>query len=69
LSLRILESIMPLVTTSANLRGGIEPLGLDEVSLKIASGVDLMLNGGKLARRKTSTMIKFTPEGQEVLRP
>lgn len=69
LSRKVLESVMPLVTTSANLRGGNEPLGLDEVSLKVASGVDLMLDGGKLARRKTSTMIRITPDGQEVLRP
>jgi L-threonylcarbamoyladenylate synthase len=69
LSVKVLESIMPLVTTSANLRDRPEPLGLDEVSLKVASGVDLMLDGGKLARRKASTMIKVTPEGQEVLRP
>lgn len=69
LSRMVLESVMPLVTTSANLRGKTEPLGLDEVSLKIASGVDLMLDGGKLDRRKTSTMIRITPEGQEVIRP
>ncbi len=68
LSVKILESVMPLLTTSANMRGGAEPLGLDEVSLKLASGVDLMLDGGKLARRKTSTMIKLTVEGREVLR-
>lgn len=69
LSRKVLESVMPLVTTSANLRGKTEPLGLDEVSLKIASGVDLMLDGGKLDRRKTSTMIRITPEGREVIRP
>lgn len=69
LSVKVLESVMPLVTTSANLRDRPEPMGLDEVSLKVASGVDLMLDGGKLARRKASTMIKVTPEGQEVLRP
>lgn len=69
LSRKVLESVMPLVTTSANLRGKTSPLGLDEVSLKIASGVDLMLDGGKLDRRKTSTMIRITPEGREVIRP
>lgn len=69
LSRRILDSVMPLLTTSANLRGGKDPLGLDEVSLRLASGVDLMLDGGRLAGRKPSTMIRVTGEGQEVLRP
>jgi L-threonylcarbamoyladenylate synthase len=69
LSIKILEWVMPLLTTSANIRGGMEPLGLDEVSLKLASGVDLMLDGGKLATRKTSTMIRVTEEGLEVIRP
>lgn len=69
LSRSILESVMPLLTTSANIRGGMEPLGLDEVSLRLASGVDLMLDAGKLVRRKPSTMIRLTKDGQEVLRP
>lgn len=70
LSRMLLESVMPLLTTSANIRGKEDPLALEEVSLKLASGVDLMLNGGRLPRRKPSTMIRLTPEGSgEVIRP
>ncbi len=70
LSGMLLESVMPLLTTSANIRGRDDPLALEEVSLKLASGVDLMLNAGKLPKRKPSTMIRLNADGvEEVIRP
>lgn len=48
---------MPIITTSANMKGKAGPTSIEEVEKKILEEVDLVLDGGPTIHRKPSTII------------
>ena len=50
------------VTTSANLKGGVNPCAVDEIPDSIIQGVDLVIDGGPLQGREPSMILDLTGE-------
>lgn len=57
MALELIEMAGPITSTSANLTGQKPPSSLEELDPKIASEVDLILNGGRSKYAQPSTLV------------
>ncbi len=64
----LLEMTGPLLTSSANLPGEPEPPTIQEAQAYFDDQVDFYVDGGNLAGRPASTIVRFGDSGIEVLR-
>ncbi len=61
---RVMEKIeIPLITTSANISGGADPMKLDDVPKEMIEKVDLVIDGGETKFQRPSTIIDL-PTGR-----
>ena len=67
-TLRLLQEVGPLATTSANISGGPNPTKAQDVMDQLGSRVDLILDGGATPGPKASTVIDATTPDFQVLR-
>ncbi|MEM4390011.1 MAG: L-threonylcarbamoyladenylate synthase [Candidatus Micrarchaeia archaeon] len=58
----------PITSTSANLSGKKAPVSAEEIEAEIASGVELVIDGGRTAHARESTVIDLSGEKPVVLR-
>ncbi len=58
----------PITGTSANVSGGPEPLTADDVRSQLGEAVDLVLDGGRCAGGRPSTVVDCTVEPPRLLR-
>lgn len=58
----------PITGTSANVSGGPEPLTADDVRSQLGDAVDLIIDGGRCAGGRPSTVVDCTTEPPRVLR-
>jgi L-threonylcarbamoyladenylate synthase len=64
----LLELTGPILTTSANLPGQPPATTIDEARAYFNNRVDAYFDGGNLAKRQPSTIIKVIDDGVEVIR-
>lgn len=57
-----------LVSTSANIRNGPNPLSVDDIPEEIREGADIILDGGVLSGRKPSRIIDLTGDQPATVR-
>ncbi len=62
------ETSMNLVSTSANLSGGVDPVDLSQIPASILEGVQMVIDGGSLQGRKPSKVIDLTESEPRILR-
>ncbi len=58
----------PITGTSANVSGGPEPLTADDVRSQLGEAIDPIINGGRCAAGRPSTVVDCTTEPPRVLR-
>jgi L-threonylcarbamoyladenylate synthase len=58
----------PVVSTSANRSGGTNPYRLADVLRDFGVAPDLVLDGGRLPRRRPSTIVRCSPDGCGIMR-
>lgn len=58
----------PITGTSANLAGGPEPLTADDVRTQLGDAVDLIIDGGRCAGGRPSTVVDCTVEPPRIVR-
>jgi tRNA threonylcarbamoyl adenosine modification protein (Sua5/YciO/YrdC/YwlC family) len=69
LLLNILRELQePVVLTSANRSGQGELPDIDQIINSIGSGIDLILDAGRITRPVPSTVVRITGSGYEILR-
>lgn len=69
LALELLRRVGPLATTSANRSGMDNPLSAQDVLAQLGGRIDLILDGGRVAGGKPSTVVDCTGEHLKILRP
>jgi L-threonylcarbamoyladenylate synthase len=62
------ETVSPLVSSSANLSGGVAPRAVTEIDRAILDGVDIVIDGGVCPRGIPSTILDVSASVWRVLR-
>jgi L-threonylcarbamoyladenylate synthase len=67
LALKMIDAAGPITSTSANITGHPSPIDACEVSLEVAEGADLVIDGGRCKYAKPSTLVDLA--GRRIIRP
>ena len=65
---KLMESVGPMLTSSANLPGAQPASTVDEAKAYFGKGVDFYIDGGDLSGRQPSTIIRIIDDAIEIVR-